>query len=323
VVAQATALERRAWWAGAAWALPLLVVVPMLALASALGTHAIIFPEGAALAMGIWVVGLPGWSASRWRVAVLPAVFAAGGVGLLALGLDSAATAILAVTLALLALQALGTRLAPALSAAVLPVVFDVRAWSYPVAVLAISLVVAAGMAWRHPILAPPPADGVRRYAWRTIGGAWIVICAWILIDGELLALPSVALAPPLFVSALEWLARGPLHASEGARRLAVLSGAALAGSAAVALVPVGWIAGALAVAVTVALMRVLSTPHPPALAIALIPQILGPAPAPLSFTIAAAAGAAALYLGVFALTRAPQMARVPHESRATSPGRA
>jgi len=57
-----------------AWALPLAVVVPMLALASALDTHAIIFPEGAALVMGIWVLGLPGWSASRWRVAALPPV---------------------------------------------------------------------------------------------------------------------------------------------------------------------------------------------------------------------------------------------------------
>ena len=40
-----------------AWVLPLAVVVPMLALASALDTHAIIFPEGAALVMGIWVLG--------------------------------------------------------------------------------------------------------------------------------------------------------------------------------------------------------------------------------------------------------------------------
>ena len=82
-------IERRAWWAGTAWALPLVVVVPMLALASALGTHEIIFPEGAALAMGIWVVGLPGWSASRWRVAVLPPAFAAAGVLLLRVDLSS------------------------------------------------------------------------------------------------------------------------------------------------------------------------------------------------------------------------------------------
>jgi hypothetical protein len=314
--------QGRAWWAGAGWALPLVVVVPMLALASALGTHAIIFPEGAALAMGIWVVGLAGWSASRWRVALLPALFAAVGILLLRLGLAPATTAILAVSLALLGLQALGTRLAPALSAGVLPIVFDVRAWSYPVAVLAISLVIAAGMAWRHAILAPAPPEGVRRYAWRTLAGAWLVITLWILAGGAWLALASVALAPPLFVSALEWLARGTLTAPEGARRWALLVGAGLAGSGAVALVPHAWLAGALAIVATIALMRLLATPHPPALAIALIAQILD-ASTPLAFTLAIAAGAGALYLGVYAVGRLPHMARVPHATPASPAARA
>jgi hypothetical protein len=304
----AKAIDRRAWWSGAAWALPLVVVVPMLALASALGTHEIIFPEGAALAMGIWVVGLPGWSVSRWRVAVLPALFAAAGVCLLRLGLSTTATAILVLTLGLLALQALGTRLAPALSAAVLPVVFDVRAWSYPAAVLAISLVVAAGMTWRHAILAPPPPEGVRRYAWRTIAGSWLVIALWILVAVEALGLSSVAIAPPLFVSALEWLGRGSLRASDGVRRWAVLVGAGLAGSVAVAVVPVAWLGGALAVIATIALMRVLATPHPPALAIALIPQILD-ATSVAGFTLAIAAGAGALYLGMLAVEQTPRPA--------------
>jgi hypothetical protein len=313
-------IELRAWWAGAGWALPLVVVVPMLALASALGTDEIIFPEGAALAMGIWVVRLPGWSSSRWRVALLPPLFATGGILLLRLGLAPATTAILAVTLGLLGLQALGTRLAPALSAAVLPIVFDVRAWSYPAAVLAISLVVAAGMAWRHAILAPAPAEGVRRYAWRTLAGAWLVITLWILAGDAWLALSSVALAPPLFVSALEWLARGTLTAPEGARRWALLVGAGLAGSGAVALVP-PWLAGPLAIVATTALMRLLATPHPPALAIALIAQILD-ASASLAFTLAVAVGAGALYLGVYAVGRLPQMARVPHARPARSAAR-
>ena len=41
------------WWDRCRWALPLIIVTPMLVLASLLGTHAIIFPEGAALAMGM------------------------------------------------------------------------------------------------------------------------------------------------------------------------------------------------------------------------------------------------------------------------------
>jgi hypothetical protein len=163
-----------------------------------------------------------------------------------------------------------------------------------------------------HAILAPAPAEGVRRYAWRTLAGAWLVITLWFLAGGKWLALPSVALAPPMFVSALEWLARGRLTAPEGVRRRALLVGAGLVGSGAVVLVPVAWLAGALAIVATIGLMRLLATPHPPALAIALIAQILDTSP-PLTFTLAVAAGAGALYLGVYALGRLPPMARVPH----------
>ncbi len=276
------------WWTAA---LPLVVVVPMLALASALGTHEIIFPEGAALAMGIWVLGMAGWSASRWRVAVLPPAFALCGVLLLRPDWSLTATAILAVTLGLLAMQALGTRLAPALSAAVLPIVFDVHAWSYPLAVLAISLVVAAAM---RPGTAP--AD---RYGWRVAGGIWLVVTAWIIAGGELLGLSSVALAPPLFVSALEWLGRGSLQLGDGLRRWIVIVCAALAGSVAAEVVPVTWVAGTLAVIVTLGVMALLARPVPPALAIALIPLILDDTD-PLSFTLAIAAGTAALYAGVY-----------------------
>ena len=274
-------------------ALPLVVVVPMLALASALGTDAIIFPEGAALAMGIWVVRLPGWSRSRWRVAVLPPLFALAGVLMGRAGLSREAALILTVALALVALHAFDTRLAPAMSAAALPIVFDVRAWSYPLAVLAISVVVAIAMK------AVP--DGPGRYAWRVAATAWLVIATWVLVAGGVLGLAAAALSPPLFVSALEWLGRKPVAWRDGVRRWAVLAGAALAGSVAVQVVAVSWLAGSLAVVATLGLMAVLATPHPPALAIALIPQILESSD-PASFTAAVAAGAAALYLGVFAL---------------------
>jgi hypothetical protein len=43
---------------------------------------AIIFPEGAALGIGFWVLAHPGWSVSRWRLVVLPPTCAALGVAL-------------------------------------------------------------------------------------------------------------------------------------------------------------------------------------------------------------------------------------------------
>ncbi len=292
------------WWVRARWALPLIVVAPMLALARVLGTSAIIFPEGAALAMGIWVLGLPGWTASRWRALVLPPLCAAGGVALVGADLPRVIAAIVAVTSVLLVLAAFDSRLAPALSAAVLPIVFGIDDWRYPAAVLAICAVICAlwGLV-HHP--AVPRLDDVlpKRYPWAVTTAAWLVIVVWILCAGWLLALSAVVLAPPLFVSALEWLGRGDLTGADGLRRWALLVGAALAGSAALRLISVDWVAGSLALCLTLGLMRLLATPHPPALAIALIPQILGTSD-PLHYTASVAAGAAALYGGMFTVDR-------------------
>jgi hypothetical protein len=298
------------WWERTRWALPLLIVVPMLALAGALDTSAIIFPEGAALAMGVWVLGLQGWTASRWRVLALPPLCAVAGVALVKSGLPGAVAEIAALTFGLLLLQACDSRLAPALSAGVLPVVFGIDDWSYPVAVLAVCAAVAVLWQLIHHPAARRLDDVVpERYPWAVAASAWLVIVAWILIGGQALELSAAVLAPPLFVSALEWLARGEPLAAEGVRRWALLVGAGLAGSVAAKLVSVGWIGGALAVCATLALMWLLATPHPPALAIALIPQILT-SPDPLDYTTSIAAGAAALYLGIYAVDRATNASR-------------
>lgn len=314
----ATVRTEMPWWTGLRWALPLLVVAPMLALAAALGTDAIIFPEGAAVAMGVWVLGLPGWAASRWRVAVLPPLCALVGVLLTQSDLPTWLAALAGTAAALVVLQVCDSRLAPALSAAVLPIVFGVRAWSYPLAVLVVCAAVVAAMPWlerRGEAPSVRAAEGSGRYPWPIVTGAGAVIAAWILAGGELLALSAAALAPPLFVSALEWLGqRAECTPLRGLRRWTVLVGAALAGSAALALVPVAWLAGCLAVAVTLALMRAIATAHPPALAIALIPQILEPpARDPVGYTLAIAAGAGALFLATYAV--ATVLARGPEAS--------
>ncbi len=309
--AEAVRLATAACWVRPAWALPLVIVVPMLALASVLGTHAIIFPEGAALALGVWTLALPGWAASSARVAAMPPLCALLGVLLVRLELPVTAAAMLAAALALLVLQAADSRLAPAMSAAVLPIVFGVDELSYPLAVLVICVVIAAAMPWLSRRRGPPPASGDApgRYPWGVVAGGLAAIGGWILLGGALLALPVAALAPPLFVSALEWLAEHACTLRRGLRRWTLLVGAALLGALAAALIATAWVAGAVAVAAALALMRLLATPHPPALAIALIPLILD-APDPLAYTLAIAAGAGATYLGVLAAHRLAVFAR-------------
>lgn len=56
------------------------------------------------------------------------------------------------------------------------------------------------------------------------------------------------------------------------------------------------WVGGAVALTATMAVMAATATAHPPALAIALLPQIAG-AGQPARFVSAVAGGAAALYL--------------------------
>jgi len=299
-------LEPPARWVTPAWALALLIVVPMLALASALGAPAIIFPEGGAMAMGIWTLALPGWAASRWHIALLPATAALLGVLLLRTGMPAQLAAILAAALALGLLQITDSRLGPTMSAAVLPIVFDVDELSYPLAVLVICTVIAAGMPWLSRLRGPPPApgDAVGRYPWEVILGALAAIATWRLIGGELLTLPVAAFAPPLFVSALEWLGQRTCTLRRGLRRWALLVGAGLAGAIASELVAADWLAGTIAICATLALMWLLRTPHPPALAIALIPQILGNSVDIADYTLEIAAGGGAMYLLVLAIDR-------------------
>lgn len=290
----------------ARFALPLLLVGPMLGIAGAAGVDEVIFPEGAALVMGIWGLGLPGWTASRWRIVVLPPACAVAGILIVRADIPLEVAEIVGVSFGLLALAALDSRLAPSLSATALPIVFDVSEWAYPIAVLVICVVIVVGLRW--PAALPAPSARPGRYPWRVAAAAWVAIAAWILLGGGLLSLTPVALAPPLFVSALDWLGQGGAGA-DLVQRWALMVGAGLVGASALAVIPVAWVAGLLAAAATLVLMRVLATPHPPALAVALIPQIVDTLE-PWEFAVAIGAGAGALYMGVLLLSRVPAYAR-------------
>jgi hypothetical protein len=236
---------------------------------------------------------------------VLPALCALLGTLIARSELPTWLAAIAGVGVGLVVLQSSDSRLAPSLSAAVLPIVFDVEEFSYPLAVLAICLVIAAAMPWLARRRGPPPLplDRPGRYPLQVAVAGACAIAAWILLGGELLALPVAAIAPPLFVSALEWLGQGACTLRRGLRRWVLLVAVAFAGALAASMFGVPWVSGALALTAALGLMVVLDTPHPPALAIALIPQILVGID-PLAYAAAIAAGAGALYLTMLALDR-------------------
>ncbi len=305
-------------------ALPAIVIAGMLIGGEASGHRDAIFPEGGALAFGIGVLRNPDWIASRWRIVALPSLCAVIGHFLADTPGPTWAAEICAVSAALLTLRALGSRVAPALSAAVLPVVFSVRTWMYPVVVLTICLMIVAVVALSaHPGAGTRDAGAHSSWQRDVVLGGWLLICTWILIAGPALSLPVTAIAPPLFVSAFEWSARSGRTLALGLRRWLLVVGAALAGSLAFKLAPDTAIAGLAGVGATVLLMRLLATQHAPALAISLIPLITGPI-GPWKFTAGIAVGAGALYAGGDVIARARTELRgrstiTARETRATT----
>jgi hypothetical protein len=280
------------------------IVVAVMLLGAGLSGHRdAIFPEGAALAFGIVVLGKPEWGASRWRIVALPSLCAVIGHFLAQMTWAPWAGEICAVSAALLVLRALRSRVAPALSAAVLPVVFGVRSWMYPAAVV-ITCAVIVAVVTLSSRRDDQQTSVSSAWQWDVVVGAWVMICSWILIAGPILSLPIAAVAPPLFVSALEWSSNDARTLARGMRRWSLVVGAALAGSVALKLAPAASIAGLAAVGVTLGLMRVLATPHAPALAISLVPLIAGPI-GTWNFTIGIAVGAAALYLSGHVIAQA------------------
>ena len=126
-------------------------VVPMAVLAAATRQPGFIFPEGAALAFGVGVLRMREWSASRWRIVVLVPLCALAGHLLACAHAPIWLCELTGITVALLLLETRGSRLAPALSAAVLAIVFDVRSWAYPMVVLLTCITVAATLPPRGP----------------------------------------------------------------------------------------------------------------------------------------------------------------------------
>jgi hypothetical protein len=276
----------------------------MLAAGSALRLPQVVFPEGAALAAGLWTLNNPLWACSRTRLLLLPPACAASGVALAAIPLPRGLVEIAALVLGLAVLQAARSRLAPCLSAAMFPVVFGIRSWAFPVAVAVICAVLALvhaalpGGRARHPVPPRLPARLVACYA--LAAGGWIAA-------GHLLPwAPAALFAPPVFVSGLEWTAGRRHSPSAGARRWLLLTAAALAGGWAALLAgPLpSWAAGSLAVLAVVLAARLLADPHPPALAVSLIPFVLH-RPDPLTFAAAVAVTSAVLLLAGAAVTAA------------------
>jgi hypothetical protein len=269
----------------------LALVVAMLLAADVAHARALIFPEGSALAVGVWVLMWRDWHTPRWHLVVVPVLCAVTGIAIERSALAFVPAALIVLTVEMGILVGARSRLAPALSAGLLPVVFGVSSWLYPVAVFAVGVVIAA--------FAPrATGDSARRHGSFPLGELlpfWCVAAGWLALVGAVLPVTHAAAAPPLIVSTLEWFLGGANSRRRAARRWLLIVGAALMGATMAWAISTDWPGGLVAVAVVMVVARAAGDLHPPLLAIALVPQVGGPH-APLAFTGAIALGAAALY---------------------------
>ncbi|MCK4177061.1 hypothetical protein [Aciditerrimonas ferrireducens] len=277
-----------------AWRLvvPVLVALGMLLVAQAV--PAVLFPEGAALASGIVVLGQADWAASPGRLATVVPVAALGGVGLARSGLAPWQAELVGLVGVLALLRLAGSRLAPALSAGLIPSVFHVTAFAYAASVAVICGLLATGLVVGRGRLGPPAAPSRtggpprRGFSLLASGLVAVVAGALIVIAGVARGAPAGLVAPPLFVSLLElvagagtgwvgssWQRRGTMLAV----RWASLVAAAGLGALVVGELGHDWAVVVPLVALEALVVAVLwgrGLRHPPPAALVLVPLLAG-----------------------------------------------
>lgn len=311
-------------------AFPFLVLGELASLAflggvakSALLTGAVyvLFPELAALAYDVFTHPAGVWARSPVMLAITPA--AAATVGTLVAqtmpyGMWSAAICIAG---SMLLIRLLRSPVAPAISAAFLPLALGVTSWWYPLSIATGTGVLAllsvaynrtlASQIRRMPSSVTDAEDDEmertpRRYTWLPVFIAFLLLSYGLAVVTGL----RLILFPPLVVIAFEMFAHAEV--CPWARRPFALPLActvtAAAGAGAILIFGAGPLSVAVAMLIGIATLRLLRLHIPPALAVGLLPQVMPHAD--WRFAVAVAAGTLTLTAS-FLLAR-PLLLRLP-----------
>ncbi len=310
--------------------LALLYMALVAAAAGATGLEFLLFPELAALSHD--VLTRPGgkWASQPVRLVVTPAVTAVLGTLATRLLPYHVLTILLIVGASLVVIALLRSAIAPAISAGVLPLVFGVRSWLYPVSIVAVLLALAGLLvAWRRWRPAPEePAEGASREVDEVLETPtpvrrWLVpLLLFVALTGFVAQRTGLRflLFPPLVVMAYEMF--GHPETCPWARRPRSFPIAcfltALGGLAAAKLLGGGAAGAAAAMAWGLLVLRGFDIHMPPALAVGLIPLVMK-APG-LAYPLSVGGGTAALTASFLVWRRSR---RQPAETSAASPRQA
>ena len=281
----------------------------------------VFFPELAALSYDVFTRPGGKWAKAPWFLALTPALAGAMGVAVTRHLPYGAGSMLLIVGVTVTMVKLLRSPLAPAISAGVLPLVMGIESGWYPPSILVGTCLLALlsqGWSWitaRHLPPAPPSSrervDDLLEAAPRR--GGWApALFVFVAIDVLLVQQTGLRmmLFPPLVVIAFEMFshpticpwARRPL-------RLPIACGlTAVMGWLTVSYLGPGVAATMVSLALATGVLRLLDLHVPPALAVALIPQVM-PAPDwryPASVTAGTSLLVAVFFLGRPYLLRRP-----------------
>ncbi len=247
------------------------LIAAMVITAQLLGRSEVVFPEFAALCVGVLVYEIPRWRTSVWQIAVFPIAAAWIGIGLVATGLPEPVTWPVALAIAVVGLRLGNCHLGPTISAIGLPVLLRTSSVVYPLSVTVfcalLALVFLVGYAdhlrgAHGPMLTHPAISASVAY-WITIGGIALVANAcglrWFVV-------------PPVAVACFGITQTG----SPYGRRLGVMLAAAVIGGSIVhVLVGNIFIDVAIVSVAVIAVSQWYSMPLPPASALAVLPVLV------------------------------------------------
>ena len=264
----------------------ILYIAAIAKLAALPGAAYILFPELGALAKDVFSRPRGNWALAPLLLVLTPSLAAVIGVLIaqhLAYGLLSV---LLATATGIAVIVLLRSPIAPAISAGLMPLAFDIHSWWYPPSI-AFGTALLAGLSllrrrYGHPpgqLLATDLADDLVELPPR--GSRWLpFFIAFVTIDvclGQALGWRAV-LVPPLVVTGFEMFAHADV--CPWAKRSLVLPLVCLLtaaiGAASVAWLGTGPLAAAVAVAGGIAILAAFDLHLPPAIAIGLLPLLIG-----------------------------------------------
>jgi hypothetical protein len=257
-------------------------------IAAATGAFYIMFPELGALSHDVLTRPRGTWANAPVLLAITPVITGAVGVIFTRLMPYGYLSVLLTVGGAITVIQALDSPIAPAISAGLLPLVLNIKSWWYPPGIMLGTVLLAIlSIPWKrfvllrgaaHRVTAEDVVDDVLELAPR---GYWWLIPLLGFVTGTVFFVQLTGwrfiLFPPLVVIGFEMF--GHTAICPWAQRPLWLPAAcfltALGGFLLWKFVGVGPVAAALSMAWGILVLRFFDLHVPPALAVALLPQVI------------------------------------------------